>query len=146
MQVGEIIQVDKDSFFPADLLLLSVPESLEGICYVETINLDGESNLKIKKGLEQTKELEQLLGTFTVSLQWRLCTSDTLTGVGKRVMQTTCTAELEWQQLPVGKAASPPDHAPATSAGCQPGCALCRQSFSASSPMPRCTPSQATCC
>ncbi len=73
MQVGEIIQVDKDSFFPADLLLLSVPESPEGICYVETINLDGESNLKIKKGLEQTKELEQLLGTFTVRLQWRLC-------------------------------------------------------------------------
>ena len=102
MQVGEIIQVDKDSFFPADLLLLSVPESLEGICYVETINLDGESNLKIKKGLEQTKELEQLLGTFTVSLRWRLCTlpSNTMTGVGEPVTQTTCIAELVWAAAP----------------------------------------------
>ena len=41
---------------------------------METINLDGESNLKIKKGLEQTKELEQLLGTFMVSLRRELCT------------------------------------------------------------------------
>ena len=89
MQVGEIIQVDKDSFFPSDLLLLSVPESPEGICYVETINLDGESNLKIKKGLEQTKELEQMLGTFRVSLRWRLCTLYQLLG--------TPTVGLRWR-------------------------------------------------
>ena len=57
-QVGDIVQVQKDSFFPADLLLLAVPESVEGIAYVETINLDGESNLKIKKALDETQDLK----------------------------------------------------------------------------------------
>lgn len=58
MQVGEVIKVEKDSFFPADLLLLSSTND-DGIAYVETVNLDGESNLKIKKALDQTKGLNQ---------------------------------------------------------------------------------------
>lgn len=57
MQVGDVLQVVKDSFFPADLLLLAVPESPDGLAYVETINLDGESNLKIKKALDQTQHI-----------------------------------------------------------------------------------------
>ena len=48
----------KDGFFPADILLLST-SSDDGICYVETINLDGESNLKIKKALDATKKLDE---------------------------------------------------------------------------------------
>ncbi len=51
-----MIKVEKDSFFPADLLLLSSTND-DGIAYVETVNLDGESNLKIKKALDQTKGL-----------------------------------------------------------------------------------------
>lgn len=67
--MGDIVQVEKDSFFPADLLLLAVPESIEGIAYVETINLDGESNLKIKKALDETQDLKaDTLSDFTVSL------------------------------------------------------------------------------
>ncbi|BDA43575.1 Phospholipid-transporting ATPase 10 [Coccomyxa sp. Obi] len=54
--VGEVIKVEKGSFFPADLLLLSSTND-DGIAYVETVNLDGESNLKIKKALDQTKGL-----------------------------------------------------------------------------------------
>lgn len=64
--------MQKDTFFPADLLLLAVPESAEGLAYVETINLDGESNLKIKKALDQTQHIKQdTLQDFAVSL--RLC-------------------------------------------------------------------------
>ena len=48
LQPGEIVMVKKDEFFPADLLFLS-SETEEGTCYVETMNLDGETNLKIKK-------------------------------------------------------------------------------------------------
>lgn len=55
--MGEIVKVQKDGFFPADILLLST-SSDDGICYVETINLDGESNLKIKKALDATKKLD----------------------------------------------------------------------------------------
>ncbi|KAK6773396.1 hypothetical protein RDI58_028634 [Solanum bulbocastanum] len=57
IQVGDIVKVEKDQFFPADLLLLSSSYE-DGICYVETMNLDGETNLKVKRALEVTLPLE----------------------------------------------------------------------------------------
>ncbi|GJN38662.1 hypothetical protein PR202_gb27726 [Eleusine coracana subsp. coracana] len=55
--VGDVVKVEKDQFFPADLLLLSSSYE-DGICYVETMNLDGETNLKVKRSLEVTLALE----------------------------------------------------------------------------------------
>ena len=73
--MGDILQVQKDTFFPADLLLLSVPESADGLAYVETINLDGESNLKIKKALDQTQHVTvKTLQGFTVGVCNKSCT------------------------------------------------------------------------
>jgi P-type E1-E2 ATPase len=46
--VGDVVKVTDGDYFPADLLLLS-STGPEGICYVETMNLDGETNLKVKK-------------------------------------------------------------------------------------------------
>ncbi|CAM9001167.1 unnamed protein product [Rhodiola kirilowii] len=57
LRVGDIVKVEKDEYFPADLLLLSSSYE-DGICYVETMNLDGETNLKIKQGLEVTALLQ----------------------------------------------------------------------------------------
>ncbi|CAD6336531.1 unnamed protein product [Miscanthus lutarioriparius] len=56
--VGDVVRVEKDQFFPADLLLLSSSYE-DGICYVETMNLDGETNLKVKRSLEVTLPLEE---------------------------------------------------------------------------------------
>lgn len=56
LRVGDIVKVEKDEFFPADLLFLSSSFD-DGICYVETMNLDGETNLKRKQCLEVTKAL-----------------------------------------------------------------------------------------
>ncbi|KAL0732595.1 hypothetical protein Bca4012_008804 [Brassica carinata] len=53
VQVGDIIKINKDGYFPADILFLSSTNP-DGICYVETANLDGETNLKIRKALERT--------------------------------------------------------------------------------------------
>ncbi|RWW24962.1 hypothetical protein BHE74_00005483 [Ensete ventricosum] len=57
IRVGDIVKVEKDQFFPADLLLLSSSYE-DGICYVETMNLDGETNLKVKRSLEVTLALD----------------------------------------------------------------------------------------
>ena len=56
LSIGDIVKVEKNEFFPADLVLLSSSYE-DAICYVETMNLDGETNLKVKQGLEVTSSL-----------------------------------------------------------------------------------------
>ncbi|KAL5554018.1 hypothetical protein UlMin_041419 [Ulmus minor] len=53
LQVGDIVRIKQDGFFPADLLFLASTNP-DGVCYIETANLDGETNLKIRKALEKT--------------------------------------------------------------------------------------------
>ena len=48
IKLGDIIKVENNQQFPADLLLLSTSDE-NGISYVETKNLDGEVNLKFKQ-------------------------------------------------------------------------------------------------
>ena len=47
IQIGDYIKVEQDGFFPADMVVVKSTED-EGVCYVETKNLDGETNLKNK--------------------------------------------------------------------------------------------------
>ena len=51
--VGDIVRVESEHPFPADLVLLASSEP-EGLCYIETANLDGETNLKIKQAIPET--------------------------------------------------------------------------------------------
>lgn len=54
--VGDIIRVESEQPFPADLVLLASSEP-EGLCYIETANLDGETNLKIKQAIPETSTM-----------------------------------------------------------------------------------------
>ncbi|CAI9114972.1 OLC1v1015801C1 [Oldenlandia corymbosa var. corymbosa] len=56
--VGNIVKVRKNEYFPSDLLLLSSSYG-DGVCYVETMNLDGETNLKFKRSLEVTLGMDE---------------------------------------------------------------------------------------
>jgi phospholipid-transporting ATPase len=54
--VGDVVRIANEEPFPADLLLLALLEP-EGLCYIETANLDGETNLKIKQAKPETAYL-----------------------------------------------------------------------------------------
>ncbi|KAF7726201.1 hypothetical protein EC973_008999 [Apophysomyces ossiformis] len=56
VKVGDFVCLRNDDAVPADLVVLSSSEP-DGLCYVETQNLDGETNLKIKRSLQATNEI-----------------------------------------------------------------------------------------
>ncbi|RHZ20263.1 hypothetical protein DYB37_001656, partial [Aphanomyces astaci] len=54
--VGDIIKIFNREVIPADCVILGAfeqnPDQPRGICYVETKSLDGETNLKMRQGVE----------------------------------------------------------------------------------------------
>ena len=48
LHIGNLIKVKKDEEFPADVILLRTSDEKQN-CFIETKNLDGETNLKYKK-------------------------------------------------------------------------------------------------
>lgn len=58
IKVGDLVKISKNEYFPADLILLSSSDP-SGICYIETKNLDGETNLKHKLSHKKLQNLFQ---------------------------------------------------------------------------------------
>lgn len=71
VQVGDIIRMENNQFVAADILLLSSSEP-NGLCFIETAELDGETNLKCKQCLVDTSDMGQqddLLGSFDGTIE-----------------------------------------------------------------------------
>eukprot|EP00158_Paraphelidium_tribonemae_P008628 Partr_v1_DN28633_c0_g1_i1_m49817 putative ATPase, class VI, type len=57
VHVGDLLMLRRDEAVPADMIILSTSEA-ECSCFVETMNLDGETNLKMRQGLAQTRDFK----------------------------------------------------------------------------------------
>ncbi|XP_023485394.1 phospholipid-transporting ATPase FetA isoform X12 [Equus caballus] len=66
IQVGDIVKVENNQSVTADMLLLSSSEPYS-LTYIETAELDGETNLKVKQAISVTSDMEnnlKLLSAF----------------------------------------------------------------------------------
>lgn len=57
VEVGDIVLLRENDQVPADLVVLSSSDP-DGTCFVETKNLDGETNLKPRKSLRGTMSIQ----------------------------------------------------------------------------------------
>jgi len=57
LEVGDFVLLRDNDQIPADIIVLSTSDA-DGLCYVETKNLDGETNLKPRKSLKATSSLQ----------------------------------------------------------------------------------------
>lgn len=71
LRVGQLVKVNKNERFPADLILIRSADPT-GLAYVETVNLDGETNLKHKQAVADMQEaLDSPVDAAT--LQGQIC-------------------------------------------------------------------------
>lgn len=56
ISVGDIVRIHNNDEIPADVIILSTSEA-DGACYVETKNLDGETNLKVRQALKCSQDI-----------------------------------------------------------------------------------------
>eukprot|EP00163_Fabomonas_tropica_P014181 TRINITY_DN2587_c0_g1_i2.p1 TRINITY_DN2587_c0_g1~~TRINITY_DN2587_c0_g1_i2.p1 ORF type:complete len:1102 (+),score=256.90 TRINITY_DN2587_c0_g1_i2:1098-4403(+) len=88
VRVGDVVKVKSREYIPADLVLLSSPEP-NGICYVETSNLDGETNLKIHQALSESNFLQtpEMLSDIQCDLHTELPNTSLYTFTGNLYLE-----------------------------------------------------------
>ena len=57
VKVGDFVRLYNDDQIPADIVILSTSDP-DGACYVETKNLDGETNLKVRHALRSGRDIK----------------------------------------------------------------------------------------
>jgi phospholipid-translocating ATPase len=57
IRVGDFVLLRNNDNIPADLMIISTGEP-DSTCFIETKNLDGETNLKVKRGITELKHIK----------------------------------------------------------------------------------------
>ncbi|KAH0846223.1 hypothetical protein AYO21_11708 [Fonsecaea monophora] len=57
VKVGDFVRIYNDEPIPADIVVLSTSDP-DGACYIETKNLDGETNLKVRHALQAGRRVK----------------------------------------------------------------------------------------
>ena len=93
IRVGDIVMIKNNESIPADIVVLSTSNS-QGICYVETKNLDGETNLKIRQAPQKTSKLikAEELEKLNAVLQVEQPSTKLYTFNGKMILPTESNA------------------------------------------------------
>lgn len=96
IRVGDLVRLESDEHFPADLILLSSSEP-DGLAYIETSNLDGETNLKIKQAHLATSHLTtpQLASSVRGQLRSEQPNNSLYTYEGTMTISTSSMAQKE---------------------------------------------------
>ncbi|SMR52405.1 unnamed protein product [Zymoseptoria tritici ST99CH_1E4] len=58
VRVGDFVRLYNDEEIPADIIVLATSDS-DGACYIETKNLDGETNLKVRTALYSGRQIKR---------------------------------------------------------------------------------------
>ena len=57
VEVGDFVRIYNNDQIPADIAILSTSDP-DGACYIETANLDGETNLKVRQALHSGRQIK----------------------------------------------------------------------------------------
>lgn len=69
IRVGDVVRLSRDETVPADIVLLYAHGD-NGVAYVETMALDGETNLKSKQALSVFKDCDSISGIQACSAEF----------------------------------------------------------------------------
>jgi len=97
VHVGEILHVQKDEQIPADLVVLSTTDIEHGLCYVDTCNIDGETNLKTMNAMEYFKKTSEIgkLAEITGRIECEAPNASLYTFTGSLNLKPGATSETD---------------------------------------------------
>jgi magnesium-transporting ATPase (P-type) len=92
INVGDFVKIHSREKIPADIVVISVAEKTvpaQGLCYVETKSLDGETNLKTRQALKGTVSKVALSHSL-------LASSPPLSSVPTSPLSSICAGRSRW--------------------------------------------------